>query len=90
MVLEIGDNVFVSGAFSFRIGEVETVDVEQGGPLPDITDLQVKTIKIGAEGVSIFLGDGLADYDIDADIADYLSTDTPAQVLLGQTAFLTL
>ena len=53
----------------------------QGGLLPDIIDLQVKTIKIGAEGVSVFLGDGLADYDIDADIADYLSTDTPAQVL---------
>ena len=81
VVLEIGDNVFVSGAFSFRMGEVETVDVEPGGLLPDIVDLQVKTIKIGAEGVSVFLGDGLADYDIDADIADYLSTDTPAQVL---------
>ena len=85
VVLEIGDNVFVSGAFSFRMGEVETVDVEPGGLLPDIIDLQVKTIKIGAEGVSVFLGDGLADYDIDADIADYLSTDTPAQVLTGQT-----
>ena len=85
VVLEIGDNVFVSGAFSFRMGEVETVDVVQGGLLPDIIDLQVKTIKIGAEGVSVFLGDGLADYDIDADIADYLSTDTPAQVLTGQT-----
>jgi hypothetical protein len=58
----------VSGAFSFRMGEVETVDVV-GGPLGDITDLQVKTIKVGAEGVSIFLGDGLADYDIDDDIA---------------------
>ena len=45
----------------------------------------MKTIKIGAEGVSVFLGDGLADYDIDADIADYLSTDTPAQVLPGET-----
>ncbi len=85
VVLEIGDNVFVSGAFSFRMGEVETVTVEQGGLLPDITGLQVKTIKIGAEGVSVFLGDGLADYDIDADIADYLSTDTPAQVLPGET-----
>ena len=79
VVLEIGDNVFVSGAFSFRMGEVETVTVEQGGLLPDITGLNVKTIKIGAEGVSVFLGDGLADYDIDADIADYLSTDTPAR-----------
>ncbi len=85
VVLEIGDNVFVSGAFSFRMGEVETVTVEQGGLLPDITGLQVKTIKIGAEGVSVFLGDGLADYDIDADIADYLSTDTPALVLPGET-----
>ena len=74
-----------SGAFSFRMGEVETVDVVQGGLLGDIVDLQVKTIKIGAEGVSVFLGDGLADYDIDADIADYLSTDTPVQVLTGQT-----
>ena len=61
VVLQIADNVFVSGAFSFRMGEVETVDVVQGGLLPDITDLQVKTIKVGAEGVSIFLGDGLAD-----------------------------
>ena len=34
VVLEIGDNVFVSGAFSFRMGEVETVTVEQGGLLP--------------------------------------------------------
>ena len=85
VVLEIGDNVFVSGAFSFRMGEVETVTVEQGGLLPDITGLNVRTIKIGAEGVSVFLGDGLADYDIDADIADYLSTDTPALVLPGET-----
>ena len=85
VVLEIGDNVFVSGAFSFRMGEVETVTVEQGGLLPDITGLNVRTIKIGAEGVSVFLGDGLADYDIDADIADYLSTDAPAVVLLGET-----
>ncbi len=85
VVLEIGDNVFVSGAFSFRMGEVETVTVEQGGLLPDITGLNVRTIKIGAEGVSVFLGDGLADYDIDADIADYLSTDTPALVLAGET-----
>ena len=85
VVLEIGDNVFVSGAFSFRMGEVETVTVEQGGLLPDITGLNVRTIKIGAEGVSVFLGDGLADYDIDADIADYLSTDAPAVVLVGET-----
>ena len=34
VVLEIGDNVFVSGAFSFRMGEVETVNVVQGGLLP--------------------------------------------------------
>ena len=86
VVLEIGDNVFVSGAFSFRMGEVETVQVEPGGLLPlDITDLNVRTIKVGAEGVSVFLGDGLADYDIDEDLADYLSTDTPAVVLVGET-----
>ena len=87
VVLEIGDNVFVSGAFSFRMGEVETVQVVTGGlpPLDRITDLNVRTIKVGAEGVSVFLGDGLADYDIDADLADYLSTDTPAVVLVGQT-----
>ena len=30
VVLEIGDNVFVSGAFSFRMGEVETVTVRAG------------------------------------------------------------
>ena len=57
----------------------------RAGCCRDIVDLQVKTIKIGAEGVSVFLGDGLADYDIDADIADYLSTDTPAVVLTGET-----
>ena len=54
-------------------------------PLDRITDLNVRTIKVGAEGVSVFLGDGLADYDIDADLADYLSTDTPAVVLVGET-----
>ena len=35
VVLEIGDNVFVSGAFSFRMGEVETVDVVPGGRAPE-------------------------------------------------------
>ena len=86
VVLEIGDNVFVSGAFSFRMGEVETVTVGAGrGCCRTSPSCNVKTIKIGAEGVSVFLGDGLADYDIDADIADYLSTDTPAQVLPGET-----
>ena len=34
VVLEIGDNVFVSGAFSFRMGEVETVDVSRAGCCP--------------------------------------------------------
>ena len=31
VVLQIADNVFVSGAFSFRMGEVETVDVVKSG-----------------------------------------------------------
>ncbi len=48
-------------------------------------NLQVKTIKIGAEGVSIFLGDGLADYDIDDDIATYMSDEHPATVLTSET-----
>ena len=76
VVLQIADNVFVSGAFSFRMGEVETVDVVSGRSAGRHRDLQVKTIKVGAEGVSVFLGDGLADYDIDDDIATYMSSDT--------------
>ena len=95
VLLDIGEFVHVSGAFSFRIGEVETVDVNTGivsdVPVPsligltNVTDtddgtlgrttdfsmiwnLRVNTIKIGAEGVSVFIGTGLADYDIDDDI----------------------
>ncbi len=83
VVLQIADNVFVSGAFSFRMGEVETVDVVKSGP--DIAGLQVKTIKVGAQGVSIFLGDGLASYDIDDDIATYMSDQHPAMVVTGET-----
>ena len=44
----------------------------------------MKTIKVGAEGVSIFLGDGLAAYDIDDDIATYMSDHTLAMVLAGR------
>ncbi len=83
VVLQVADNVFVSGAFSFRMGEVETVDVVKSGP--DIAGLQVKTIKVGAQGVSIFLGDGLASYDIDDDIATYMSDQHPAMVVTGET-----
>ncbi len=85
VVLQISDNVFISGAFSVRLGEVETVNVVQGGLLGDITGLQVKTIKVGAQGVSIFVGDGLSGYDIDDDIATYLSDEHPATVLTGET-----
>ena len=85
VLLDIGEFVHVSGAFSFRIGEVETVDVNTGivsdVPVPtligltNVTDtddgtlgrttdfsmiwnLRVNTIKIGAEGVSVFIGTG--------------------------------
>ena len=83
LTLTIGDNVHISGAFSFRLGETETVDVNTGsvadraacrfpvvavsgrtrarpwaaGDYSMIWNLQVTTIKIGAEGVSVFLGD---------------------------------
>ena len=98
VILAIGDNVHISGAVSFRFGEIETVDVNTGlqdptlppaslSGLPVAADgsgstlgrsddysmlwnLRVSTIKVGAEGVSIFLGDGLADYDLDDDIAN--------------------
>ena len=98
VILAVGDNVHISGAVSFRFGEIETVDVNTGlldptlpppslSGLPVAADgsgsvlgrsddysmlwnLRVSTIKVGAEGVSIFLGDGLADYDLDEDIAN--------------------
>ena len=86
VILAIGDNVHISGAVSFRFGEIETVDVNTGlldptlppaslSGLPVAADgsgstlgrsddysmlwnLRVSTIKVGAEGVSIFLGNG--------------------------------
>ena len=95
VVLDIGEFVHVSGAFSFRMGEVETVDVNTGlldptvpplqlAGLTNVTDtddgtlgrstdystiwnLRVSTIKVGAEGVSVFIGQNLAPFDIDTD-----------------------